>query len=268
MQNSFWGKDFHLRHKLDEEAKKDRFTLHSHANMMEILLLYKGDAEFHIEGNIYPLEPLDMIIASSNELHRVVHRSQSRYERLVLNINTEFFANNNCREFENIFINRRPGEQNLIKHSTPEGKQLLEIITRLQKYAFLDAPLPFIVTNTLIELLYVLNQKDIIADNISKKSNIREIILYLNEHLTEQITLEKISAEFFMSKYHLCHLFKKHTGFTVNQYITRKRIALVNALCESGKSLTFAASEAGFNNYSGFYRAYLKETGKSPKSKL
>lgn len=267
MPNSFRNKNYHLWRNTDEEIKKANFPLHSHPNMMEILLLYAGDAEFHIEGNIYPLEPLDVVIASSNELHRMVHRSMSRYERFVININTEFFANNKCKEFESIFTNRRPGEQNLIKHNTPEGNQLLEILTRLQKYAFLDNPLPLIVTNTLIELLYVLNQKDIIADNIPQKSNIREIILYINEHLTEQMTLDKISNEFFMSKYHLCHLFKKHTGFTVNQYITRKRIDLVKDICESGNSLTFAASEAGFNNYSAFYRAYLKENGKSPKSK-
>lgn len=268
MESSFTAKDFSI-FRMDNDIKRfDQFYLHNHSDKMEILVMYEGDAEFHIEGNVYPLEPNDIVIVQHNELHRVVFRSLCHYSRLVINIDTSFFNDNDCPAFKNVFINRKLGEKNLIKHNHPGAKDILEILERLQKYVSNEKPMLMIIKNTLIELLYILNIKEIkTSESTPKHNNIRKIILYINERITEQLDLEQIAAEFFMSKYHLCHIFKKHTGFTVNQYITRKRIAIVKELCEAGKSLTFAASEAGFKNYSSFYRAYLKETGKNPKFK-
>lgn len=132
----------------------------------------------------------------------------------------------------------------------------------------MDKPLPIIVENTLIELLYILNTNEIKPEeSFGNKNNIRNIILYINDHITQPLDLEYIASRFFMSKYHLCHIFKKYTGVTVNQYITIKRIAIVKELYDQGKSLTYASSEAGFKSYSSFYRAYLKESGMSPKVK-
>ncbi len=268
MKTGYQGKDFSFFHIIDDEVQNGNFALHFHNDLMEILVFLEGDADFHIEGNVYPLEPMDIIIASSNELHRVVHRKPCRYERIVINISTSFFTDNKCEMFERAFVNKRPGEQNLIKHEVPESQTLHDIIGKLQKYAFEDNPIPMIVRNTLIEFLYILNSKEIeVAKSSSKNNHIRDIILYINENITGNLDLDVIADRFFMSKYHLCHIFKKHTGFTVNQYITRKRITLVKDLCEQGKSLTFAASEAGFKSYSSFYRAYLKENGASPKTK-
>lgn len=268
MSSSYKSKNFTLFHIESTITNIDQFYLHNHSDKMEVLVMYEGDAEFHIEGNVYPLEPNDIIIVQHNELHRVVMRSLCHYNRLVINIDQNFFTDNNCEAFKNVFINRTLGEQNLIKHTSPEAKELHEIMERLKKYAFSHNPIPMIVTNTLIELLYILNINEIKPEESSgHKNTIRNIILYINDHITHPLDLEYIAAQFFMSKYHLCHIFKKHTGFTVNQYITQKRIAIVKELASKGNSLTYAATEAGFKSYSSFYRAFLKETGSSPKIK-
>jgi len=265
--SEYVARDFSLFRIESDITDFDYFYLHNHTNQMEILVVYEGDAEFHIEGNVYQLDANDIIIVQHNELHRVVMKSLCHYDRLVINIDTSFFTNHNCESFKNVFTNRTLCEQNLIKHNSNESRELFEIIERLQKYAFVDEPMSMIVQNTIIELLYILNQNEIQNYESTTKNNIRNIILYINEHMTEPVNLERIASRFFMSKYHLCHIFKKHTGYTVNQYITQKRIAIVKKLVESGTSLSQAASEAGFKNYSSFYRAYLKENGKNPKAK-
>ena len=49
-----------------------------------------------------------------------------------------------------------------------------------------------------------------------------EILDYINTHLHEQITLDSLEERFYVSKYHLCHLFRKNTGVTVgNTSLTR-----------------------------------------------
>lgn len=262
-------KDFSLFHSVDEQVINNLFKLHIHDNYMEVLVFIKGDADFHIEGNVYHLKPKDIVLARPNELHRVVHRSTGYYERIALFIHNSFFSRNDCEYLRNVFVNRNFGELNLISHDSPENAELLEIIKRMEKYASCEMRNLMIVKNTLIEFLYVLNQlrrttnKSILFDN-----NIRNIVVYLNEHLTEDLDLEEIASNFFMSKYHLCRIFKKNTGFTVNQYITHKRISHTKELYESGMSLSDAAAKSGFRSYSNFYRAYVKETGQPPKKNL
>ena len=54
---------------------------------------------------------------------------------------------------------------------------------------------------------------------------------------------------------------------TVHQYITNKRFTYANELIKNGTNITEAAHNAGFNNYSSFYRAYKKQFGTSPNKK-
>jgi AraC-like DNA-binding protein len=80
----------------------------------------------------------------------------------------------------------------------------------------------------------------------------------------EKITLEQTAKRFFISKYYLCHLFRKHTGVTVLSYLNSKRIALAQHLIASGEPPTEVAYRVGFQDYSTFYRAYKKATGRAP----
>ena len=83
-----------------------------------------------------------------------------------------------------------------------------------------------------------------------------------------QPALDDIAEHFFINKYHLCHIFRRHTGMSINRYVNYKRLLLVRELCAGGMSLTDAAAEAGFNNYSGFYKVYRREFGISPREDL
>ena len=103
---------------------------------------------------------------------------------------------------------------------------------------------------------------------VSYNKYIKNIITYINDNLTSNLNLDTISEHFFINKSYLCRIFKKHTGFTVNKYITHKRIMLVRELCHNNVSLSEASIQAGFGNYSNFYKMYVKETGHTPKIDL
>ena len=121
----------------------------------------------------------------------------------------------------------------------------------------------------LVELLFHLDQlhsKTLQKNCVSE--NVREIIMFINENIDEKLSLSEIAEHFFMSKSHLCHLFKEHTGLTINQYIKQKRFIRVKELRADGYSLTDACSRAGFGSYSNFYKMYSNETGHSPGKDL
>ena len=87
---------------------------------------------------------------------------------------------------------------------------------------------------------------------------------YLNANIEKAISLDRLATKFFISKYHLCRAFKKHSGTSVHSYMNHKRIMYAKQLIEGGETASGAAERVGFGDYSAFYRAYVKIVGKSP----
>ena len=98
--------------------------------------------------------------------------------------------------------------------------------------------------------------------------SIRSVILYLNNHYADDVTLDVLQEKFYISKYYLCREFRKATGLTVHKYIRRKRLTRVHELRTQGLPIGDAALEAGFRDYSSFYRAFQKEYGVPPRKGL
>ena len=99
----------------------------------------------------------------------------------------------------------------------------------------------------------------------TEESLYQNIATYIEEHLEEDLSLQKLAEEFFVSKYHIAHIFKDNLGLSIHQYITKKRLALCREAILGQMSITEAYHTFGFGDYSSFYRAFKKEYGISPK---
>lgn len=237
------------------------FSLHSHEGVYEILYIEEGTPSFWVEGTSYPLLKGDIVIARQDEMHRIIHMESYMYKRLVINVKTEFFNIEGCENYATFFENRPVG----IGNHFEADDTFEEIVARIKKYSRLgEEPL---VRFALCELVWALNK---VSEKSLKESRglVQDIVLYINENITQNLTLEKIANHFYISKYHLCRIFKEKLGLTVARYIIHKRILLVKELCASGKNITEACISSGFGDYSSFYVAYKKETGKSPAKDL
>ncbi len=247
---------FMISRLLTSENARSAYNLHSHESECEILFFISGDSTFLVEGTEYPLSNGDFIIARHDELHRVIHHSSSLYERIVINFSLDFLEKNGCEEYKSVFYNRSAGSGNLFR--APSARRAVETIYRLSEYAEEKAP-EELVKGILLELLravYICG-KDASEGNVTSV-RLREIILYINDNLTSPLSLDFLSDKFFISKYHLCRLFKSQTGLTVGQYVTKKRLMLAETLHSSGMSLTEAAVNSGFGDYSSFWHARQK----------
>lgn len=260
---------FRYTHSVNSRPNMSDFKLHNHNEFQELLIFLDGDAEFRVEGTTYFLRPYDIVVTQNTEMHMICHRSPSRYERIVVSLDNNFFVKNNCEEFKEIFTSRPLGVDNLIGGDAVQKRGIAEIIGRLEGYIREqggEAGSAVVIKSILLEFLFNLNRLSKKSKSSSRQDGqVKDIIVYINENITSELNLDIIADNFFMNKYHLCHIFKEQTGFTVNKYITYKRILLARELYAAGRTLTQASVEAGFGNYSNFYKMYMKETGVPPR---
>jgi AraC-like DNA-binding protein len=111
----------------------------------------------------------------------------------------------------------------------------------------------------------LLNNSEKINPDIKKSAILNSIIEYVNLHIDEDITIDKLSEHVFLSKYHLLREFKRQSGTTIHKYIIQKKLILAKELILKGIPITDVFKQCGFGDYSNFFRAFKKEYGVTPK---
>lgn len=120
--------------------------------------------------------------------------------------------------------------------------------------------------DVLADIINIIKNGKSISKN-NGESLVKTIHSYIDEHFTEDITLEDIANNLYISYFYMCHFFKSKTGISVNSYITRKRLEkALRGLIKSDKKITDIATECGFNNLSYFSETFSKAVGITPQA--
>ena len=91
------------------------------------------------------------------------------------------------------------------------------------------------------------------------------ICSYINEHCTEDVTVDELASIAGFSKFHFARLFKQFTNVSYYDYLTRKRIEHAEALLITPDiSITEVAMQSGFNSLSTFNRVFKNVKGCTP----
>ncbi len=91
------------------------------------------------------------------------------------------------------------------------------------------------------------------------RKQIYYITKYIQEHLSEEISLKIIAEEFYMNDNYVSHLFKNEIGVNYLTYLTSVRIEMAKTLLvETDKPISEVAEEVGFRDYRTFNKAFKK----------
>ena len=235
-----------------------------------MIYVIRGEGKYVVESAEYPLFPNTVLLLRPYEYHYVCPRSDCPYERYVIHFSEEMFIDaTKSIPFINPQSAHEPGIYFPQKEASEKIRTQFELLDLFADHDVEDtANLPTrsetLLRTTINQILLLLSFLQPDAPYPAENELVGSLMKYLNEHLTESISLEEMARIFFVSKYHLCHTFREHTGTSIISYLTTKRIALAQQHLEDGIPAIRVAELVGFRDYSVFYRAYRKIVGRSP----
>lgn len=113
----------------------------------------------------------------------------------------------------------------------------------------------------------------ILCELVEKCSNIPSVtneyvdkaICYMEEHVTQNISLDEIASHIKLSKFYFSRYFKKYMGMTPHQYFINMRVQYAKQLLVTTyASVEEVADQCGFDNASNFIRTFKHRTGMTP----
>ena len=97
-----------------------------------------------------------------------------------------------------------------------------------------------------------------------EKAVVRQIRQYLEDHYTENVTLEIIANLSGMSAYHLIRVFRSEVGLPPHAYLEQVRINRARQFLREGTAIAEVAFMTGFTDQSHFSRHFKRMTGVTP----
>lgn len=241
--------------------------LHAH-DRCEIFCVYSGEGYYITEGTRHKFESGKIILMRSGETHMPELTGTQPYERMALHFHPSILDSIDPEHrLLRPFFDRPLGKCNVYDRSAAASTGIYDIFSKMTIQSDDVYNNCLHVTSLLFSALIELNklfdeEKYLITQPESE--NMQQIIDYVNQNLTAELSVELLCSKFFTSRSHLNRHFKRITGSTVWDYILTKRLTLTRSYISSGMKASEAAEAAGFGDYSSFYRAYVRKYNESP----
>jgi AraC-like DNA-binding protein len=258
MKNETMGdRDFYIEKRI---SKAPLQYMHHHRSY-EMYYMVKGNREYFIEDRFFTVEEGDIVIIPKEVFHRtegdgglrfLVHFSESFLEKYFTDASMQPVLSSLPFVFR--------GDEGC-------NVQLLHCLTRLEAVYDKDSPdRAAIFAGYLYQLLFtVANEENIYTQSEYADARITGVVRYINENYNTLDGIDEIAQEFYISKYHLCRLFKKKLGIPLVSYLNTVKIQhACSMIRDADAKLTEVAMQCGFNSSSYFCKVFKKEIGLSP----
>lgn len=253
------------------DPSSQEVPLHHH-DFYEIYFFISGKVQYNIEGHSYLLTPGDILLIRPLELHQPLFPARSGgYERIVLWLNQDFLHQFGLADEPlSACFNGEPGRANLLRPDENVRQLLLFYLDQLlQESASSEYGSK---VSCLSHLALILSQLCRMSTQEPQEPEPREISnviyqiwSYINDHYTEDLSLDYLANRFFISKYHLSREFARISGTSVHRFLVQKRLILAKQMMMEGTSSSEVYQHCGFGDYSTFYRAFKAEFQMSPR---
>lgn len=257
---NFDYKEIDFAHKLNGHTlPSDDFKKHMH-DFYELIFFVHGDVDYMIESKSKKLVTNDIILIPAGLLHYGVANVDVEYERYVLKFPLRLINDTLAKEIQ---------EFTCFSGNYPALKELFIKLDNIYNN-YSDEHKYILMVNTLSEILINMQNKSKVSNEligVYHNPVVSKVIAYINENIKKNITLTDICNDLNFSRAHISNEFSRVMKIPVMTYIRYKKIiAAHQKILEGNVKINEVAYEYGFEEYSTFYRNYIKIIGKPPYS--
>jgi two-component system, response regulator YesN len=103
------------------------------------------------------------------------------------------------------------------------------------------------------------------VDELEALKRMQEIVAYVEDYYMEDISLQKLSKMFFLTREHISRKFKKETGMTLSKYVTNLRVRQAKQwLLETAETIHSISLMLGYQDEKYFSKLFKKVVGLTP----
>lgn len=242
----------------------ENYPLHWHTPV-EIIVPIIGPYTVVCGHETFTLKETDILIIAPGTLHQL--SAPPKGQRIIFQM--DYSLINILKDLESVISLIAPAAL-ITADNAPDihgeiHKLMLDIYNQyLNTTTFFEAS----IYSDLIQLFVLIGKKYQYTKSIEKldppnakqqayAEKFLDVCNYINQHCTENLSLDQIAHYAGFSKYHFSRLFKQFTGISFYKYLNKKRIMRAEILLIDPKTtITEAALQSGFSSLSSFIRMF------------
>lgn len=258
-------------------AGKRAYREHHHTEC-ELSVFKSGKGVYSLSDRTYEFKKGDIFLFGSDEPHCITDICEGeKFDLINIHFEPRILWSDKMladKNFIRIFFDRSPGFENRIDRQNPYTAVIRELIYKFEEEAgskkfnsemMAKMYLVEIFTHLTREYGYI-SEKSEFLNSAQSLSCISRALAYIDENLSEEITLDSLAKQAAMNKTYFSTVFKKFNGISPWEYIVIKRVEMAISLLKTTDFKKFEIAErCGFNSASNFYKTFKKVTGKTPE---
>lgn len=240
----------------------EEYPVHWHTPI-EVIMPIEGSYTLECNDIHYDLRPGDILIICPGVLHHIYAHHGRRY---IFQIDIQILGP--AEILDSTLALMQPAVLITPEYFPGIHDECVKLFHEIYGEYFENAPLKdAAILQKFLQMLVMVNRD--YTSNSDKFSGIKpgkqqeytekfmSVCDYINQHCTEDLSLDNIADMAGFSKYHFSRLFKEFAGVSFYKYLNIRRIAFAEKLLlDPAISVTEVAVRSGFNSISAFMRMF------------
>lgn len=226
-------------------------SMHYH-DSYELYFLEIGTREYFVDDKFFSVSPGEFVLIQPGKLHRT---GGEFCIRTLVHFTREFLD----KTFSDDAVTRLLSCFETVR-ITPPSDQIPILKSMLERLHKCNDAIGFAVAlGVLLDSLSQCGQQEIQYGHLSA------VIAYINENFADIEKIDQIAQRFYISKYHLCRVFKKTMHVTIIEYLNQVKLRNARKLLEvTDLEIGQIAERCGFRSAAYFSSTFKSSTGQSP----
>ena len=252
----------------DHRTDGQTVSAHWHEHL-EFLWLTEGRLTAVVQADTYELEPGDLLIINSGELHMTkVDRHYSHCPYVLIQLPVQmleaYFPGKEGLRFSTLIPSADIQAEPMLLNALEQMRRLYQENNDGYQLLFQARFCEFLYALYTQHCAAALQQTENAASRDMKR--VMEVMTWVRQHYREPIRLEDAADRLSISKEYFCRIFKKYTGQTFLDYLCMTRTThLYEQLQTTDLSIPELMERNGLNNYKTFLRTFHCLYGATPQ---